>query len=46
VGCIQRHQFDPEGEFVELFQSHYSNVRCETQLPPPEAHGHSHGHHH
>lgn len=42
VGCIQRHLFDPEDEFVELFQSHYTNVRCETALEPPEAHGHTH----
>jgi len=46
VGCIQRHQFDPDDEFVELFQSHYTNVRCETALSPPEDHGHSHSHDH
>jgi predicted metal-dependent enzyme (double-stranded beta helix superfamily) len=46
VGCIQRHQFDPDGEFVELFQSHYSNVRCERSLAPPEDHGHGHSHGH
>jgi len=43
VGCIQRHQFDPDGEFVELFQSHYTNVRCERALAPPDEHGHPHG---
>ena len=46
VGCIQRHQFDPDKEFVELFQSHYTNVRCEEALSPPKDHGHPHGHHH
>ncbi len=42
VGCIQRHQFDPEADFVEMFQSHYTNVRCERALSPPEEHGHPH----
>ncbi|MEF8840176.1 MAG: hypothetical protein V5A62_00930 [Haloarculaceae archaeon] len=46
VGCIQRHQFDPDDEFVELFQSHYTNVRCERSLSPPEDHGHTHSHGH
>lgn len=46
VGCIQRHQFDPDEEFVELFQSHYTNVRCEKALSPPEEHGHPHDHQH
>ena len=40
IGCIQRHQFDPEASFVELFQSHYTNVRCERSLAPPDVHGH------
>ena len=46
VGCIQRHRFDPDDEFVELFQSHDTNVRCEEALAPPDQHGHtqSHGH--
>lgn len=44
VGCIQRHLFDVEDEFVELFQSHYTNVRCEDALEPPDAHGHPHSH--
>lgn len=44
VGCIQRHQFDPDDEFVELFQSHYTNVRCERSLEPPQEHGYSHSH--
>lgn len=30
VGCIQRHAFDPEDDFVEQFTSHYTNVRCDT----------------
>ena len=30
VGCIQRHAFDPEDNFVEQFMSHYTNVRCDT----------------
>jgi predicted metal-dependent enzyme (double-stranded beta helix superfamily) len=52
VGCIQRHQFDPDDGFVEPFRSRYTNVRCETALSPPGNHGHSrsqpgaHGHHH
>ncbi|MFB6192469.1 MAG: hypothetical protein ABEI11_04015 [Haloarculaceae archaeon] len=46
VGCIQRHQFDPDDEFVELFQSHYTNVRCDRSLSPPAEHGHPHGHSH
>ena len=36
VGCIRRHQFDPDADFVEMFQSHYTNVRCDRALPPPE----------
>ena len=32
LGRIQRHQFDTEAEFVELFQSHDTNVRCEAAL--------------
>jgi predicted metal-dependent enzyme (double-stranded beta helix superfamily) len=45
VGCIQRHAFDTDADFVELFQSHYTNVRCETTKPPGEVdHGHGHGH--
>jgi predicted metal-dependent enzyme (double-stranded beta helix superfamily) len=44
VGFIQRHAFDTDAEFVELFQSHYTNVRCETTKPPAEPqHGHDHG---
>lgn len=49
IGCIQRHAFDTDAEFVELFQSHYTNVRCETTKPPGETdyeHGHGHGHAH
>ncbi|MFB6312078.1 MAG: hypothetical protein ABEH64_12965 [Salinirussus sp.] len=46
VGCIQRHQFDPDDEFVETFQSHYTNLRCEEPLAPPEEHGHTHSHTH
>lgn len=45
IGCIQRHAFDTDAEFVELFQSHYTNVRCETTKPPGETnyeHGHDH----
>jgi hypothetical protein len=44
--AMQRHLFDVEDEVVELFQSHYTNVRCETALSPPEDHGHSHSHGH
>lgn len=40
VGCLQRHLFDVDDEFVELFQSHYTNVRCEVPLSPE--HGHTH----
>lgn len=32
IGCIPRHSFDPEADFVELFQSGYTNVECETML--------------
>ena len=46
VGCIQRHQFDPDDQFVETFQSHYTNLRCEEPLAPPEEHGHPHAHTH
>jgi hypothetical protein len=42
LGRIQRHQFDTEAEFVELFQSHDTNVRCEAALPPPDQHRHTH----
>jgi predicted metal-dependent enzyme (double-stranded beta helix superfamily) len=42
VGCIQRHQFDPDDEFVEVFQSHDTNVRCEEALAPPDQHVHTH----
>ena len=44
VGCIRRHQFDPDEEFVKLFQSHYTNVRCEEPQSPPEEYGHPHDH--
>jgi len=48
LGRIQRHQFDPDDEFVEVFQSHDTNVRCEEAIAPPDQHGHtrthSHGH--
>jgi predicted metal-dependent enzyme (double-stranded beta helix superfamily) len=44
VGCIQRHQFDPDDEFVEVFQSHDTNVRCEAAIAPPDQHGHTHTH--
>jgi hypothetical protein len=38
---------DTDAEFVELFQSHYTNVRCETTKPPGEtAYDHGHGHSH
>lgn len=30
VGCVQRHAFDPDDDFVEQFMSHYTNVRCDT----------------
>ena len=44
VGCVQRHLFDVDESFVELFQSHYTNVRCEVaQSPPDVGHGHGHG---
>lgn len=46
VGCIQRHLFDPDEEFVELFQSHYTNLRCEDALEPPEDYGLAHEHPH
>jgi len=46
VGRIQRHQFAPDAEFVELFQSHDTNVRCEAALAPPDQHGHTHTHSH
>jgi hypothetical protein len=46
VGCIQRHQFDPDDAFVEVFQSHDTNVRCEEALAPPDQHGHPHTHSH
>jgi len=42
LGRIQRHQFDPDDEFVEVFQSHDTNVRCEEALAPPDQHGHTH----
>lgn len=45
VGCIQRHLFDTEDDFVELFQSHYTNIRCEDALEPPMDHGHPHHDH-
>lgn len=44
VGCIQRHLFDTDDDFVELFQSHYTNVRCEDALEPPAEYGHDHSH--
>lgn len=50
VGCLRRHSFDVEDNFVEQFQSHYTNVRCEEPLDPEEAFsadgGHHHGHDH
>jgi len=47
VGCIQRHQFDAEDGFAELFQSHYTNVRCDTEKAAGASegiggHGHAH----
>jgi len=46
IGCTQRHAFDTESEFVELFQSHDTNVRCETVKPlgDTEYDHHEHGH--
>lgn len=36
---------DTDAEFGELFQSHYTNVRCEATKPPGEtAYDHGHGH--
>lgn len=50
VGCIKRHQFNPDDETVSLFESHYTNARCEDacQLGTPEEYtnGHRHGHGH
>ena len=40
VGCIRRHAFDVEDSFVEQFQSHYTNVRCEDPLEG--GHGRAH----
>jgi predicted metal-dependent enzyme (double-stranded beta helix superfamily) len=34
VGCLQRHLFDVEDDFVELFQSHDTDVRCERAISP------------
>lgn len=39
IGCIPRHAFDPEADFVQLFQSGYTNVKCEDVLEG-EAHAH------
>lgn len=42
VGCIQRHLFDTDDDFVELFQSHYTNIRCEEAREPPADYSHPH----
>ena len=38
VGCVRRHAFDPEDDFVEQFTSHYTNVRCDTNGLVQEGH--------
>lgn len=43
IGCIPRHAFDPEADFVKLFQSGYTNVECEDVLEG-DAHVHTHDH--
>lgn len=45
VGCIKRHAFDTEHDYVHPFQSHYTNVRCELPETASDG-GHSHHHHH
>lgn len=45
VGCIPRHAFDPEADFVQQFQSGYTNVECELELNEAAASGHNHPHH-
>ena len=46
VGCIERHAFDPDAEYVQPFQSHYTNVRCENPTAADGGHDHHHHHHH
>lgn len=46
VGCIKRHAFDTEYDYVKPFQSHYTNVRCEVPEAAADGAGHGHHHHH
>ena len=43
IGCIPRHAFDADIDRVELFQSGYTNVGCETMLDD-DGHAHAHTH--
>lgn len=42
VGCIDRHAFDPDSDWVELFQSGYTNVACDYEAGKGHAHSHDH----
>jgi predicted metal-dependent enzyme (double-stranded beta helix superfamily) len=42
IGCIPRHAFDADADFVDLFQSGYTNVDCEAVVD--DGHGHVHTH--
>jgi predicted metal-dependent enzyme (double-stranded beta helix superfamily) len=37
VGCIWRHQYEPEHARVQPFRSGYTNVACEDEQPEPSA---------
>jgi hypothetical protein len=45
IGCIPRHAFDADADFVKLFQSGYTNVDCADALDD-DHHGHDHDHDH
>lgn len=45
VGCIPRHSFDPEADFVRQFQLGYTNVACEMDVMANDENEYKYGYH-